>query len=600
MDKKLKKELKNFIFDNPSLKNGYSVNQILLLFGNYHIHYDSNYGLEELLDELICYKEFSISNPDVSNLDETISYISFAILDFNFQKMQYFIDEILNKFEILFNYLIDESIENDIVFTIYLDTNLSINQIKKMKDLLEKTLSKGILKNNVSFEIKTAKDIVNNSKNNIVHEKYVKSFIFKIDNHKNVLCSPESIDRASIVVNIHASSIHEIYQEKGANNGPLYYSNLRFHIKNKKIDSDLEKAITNNKDEFWFKNNGIVISCNGYEILDNNTIKINNFSFINGGQTTFIIGNYDFDSDNSSLDFFIMAKIIPILDTTFDNEFLERVSIATNKQKPIKEVDLISNSSQIKDIKHNMMNFKPCLYLNAKRGEILSDIKSKNKETENFTLEKIGTLITSFCLQMPGMAKNKKTVMWNEFKDLIFQYAFPNFIYISSYLIWKLNLLLKELSKKQDGKQYLTYYKTGKYFIIALIFFLLKYKSFQKEINEFFFDHTFLNSRNKLFSKDNIANFLDITNEKFNELKLRPISDCDDNIKELIQLIVYDVDSHFINSDYLDKDKSATFANYSKSDDSYYAILYSIKRKIDTQEKEREKYFTILSNIFDS
>lgn len=93
----------------------------------------------------------------------------------------------------------------------------------------------------------------------------------------------------SIIVNISARSLQNLYNRK--RNG-LLGLNLRYHIKDNKVDNAIELTIKNEPNNFWYKNNGILIICEDYEI-DGKVLKLENFSIVNGGQTTYKIGNIE-------------------------------------------------------------------------------------------------------------------------------------------------------------------------------------------------------------------------------------------------------------------------------------------------------------------
>lgn len=603
MDKELKKILDDFKNNNKVMLNHYTDDQIFLLFSNNQIFYENTNDIDELIEEFICDNEFTLLKfTDDEDLDQPVTHISYSFINFDFNSKNKFIEEFVTKLKIE-NFL-DEDINNIITMNIYLGSNLSDGKIKDLIELLSTNFKNKFLDYKVSFAIHNANDIIKTYNNIKQKENCVKEHIFKIDMSNNILNSPLCENIKSIIVNISAKSINKIYKEKGVDNGPLYYSNLRFYVKNKKIDEDLKNSIEKDKNLFWFKNNGIVIICDKYEILPNNEIKITNFSFINGGQTTFIIGNIGSSSDllDNKLDFYVLAKIISvenIKDELDKKNFMNSISIATNKQKPIKDVDLIANSPEIKEIQKNMSNFEPTLYLKIKRGSIPpQDIKKPiDKKIRIFQLSDLGTLISSFCLQMPGTAKNQKKIIWNDHKKFVFQYSKPNFLYISNYLSYEITLLKKELSKRISNKEILAIYKTGTYFIIAIIFFLLSYRFFSEDINSSF--NKEFASKTKIFSKDNILDFLNITDIKFNNLNMNTQSLAfKKNIDDLIERVVYEINDTFVNSDYFKQDASVTFANYCKSDDNYYEVIRHLKRKIDAIEKERQTIFAILDNVF--
>ena len=51
------------------------------------------------------------------------------------------------------------------------------------------------------------------------------------------------------------------------------------------VDTGIKRTLDKERENFWFLNNGIIIACTEYDI-DGDTIKLTDFSIVNGGQTT--------------------------------------------------------------------------------------------------------------------------------------------------------------------------------------------------------------------------------------------------------------------------------------------------------------------------
>jgi hypothetical protein len=206
----------------------------------------------------------------------------------------------------------------------------------------------------------------------------------------------------SLVVSISAKSLKEIYL-KYATKG-LFSSNLRYYVKSAKIDKDIKYSIISEPHNFWYFNNGIIITCSNYEI-NNKEIVLSDFSIVNGGQTTNLIGNTVFDED-----FPILCKVIlPQTDDEETNQdFLARVAETSNTQKPIKARDLIANRPEQRRLK---IQFKRIdVFLHVKRGEKIDRITYPAK-WQNASNDEVGQMLFSFVFQKPGSAKNSKSAM---------------------------------------------------------------------------------------------------------------------------------------------------------------------------------------------
>lgn len=199
-----------------------------------------------------------------------------------------------------------------------------------------------------------------------------------------------------IIVNIKANSLKRLYL-KYANEG-LFSYNLREHVLQKSVDSAIENTIKNEKDRFWFYNNGITIGCSDY-IIDGYKLKLYNFSIINGAQTTTKIGESKIiDKDN---DFALVCKIVKAdNDLRTESNFIMKISEASNSQKPIRPRDLKANSIEQKKLQLGAKNNSKPLAIEIKRG-VRPDNYSKVESWQRINNEYMGQLIACCILQKP-------------------------------------------------------------------------------------------------------------------------------------------------------------------------------------------------------
>ncbi|MBN3489930.1 AIPR family protein [Acholeplasma equirhinis] len=272
----------------------------------------------------------------------------------------------------------------------------------------------------LDFKFKSElKDVITNYKSqlstisyNIIFGEDVEEFIYEIDaptlyvkDGQLELMSDTSLihgEEKSLVTSISAKSLKNVFQ-KSANHG-LFASNLRYYVKSAKIDENIKYTIQEEPDKFWYFNNGITITCEDYWI-ERNIIHLINFSIVNGGQTTNLIGNTQFEED-----FPLLCKIIKPKYQNYDDNlmFLTKIAETSNTQKPIKTKDLIANRIDQHKLKRQMSDIG--IYLQIKRGEKIN--KSIYKEPwQNATNDELGQMIFSFVYQHPGLARNSKNKM---------------------------------------------------------------------------------------------------------------------------------------------------------------------------------------------
>lgn len=223
--------------------------------------------------------------------------------------------------------------------------------------------------------------------------------------HANNYLEYESKDSKGIMCNVLSTSIIRLYNNYAG--AGLFDLNIRRYIKNTLVDSGIKKTLDDNRENFWFLNNGIIIACEYFEI-DGDTVKLSKFSIVNGGQTTTLIGNY---KGTNTKEFYIPCKIVATKvdpkSTKSDSnaDFFTKIAEATNSQKPIYARDLKSNAPEMVQLYNWLKNEK--VYLEIKRG-----FKPKFKADYQIKNDELGQLILSFAFQRPGTSRSGKKVIF--------------------------------------------------------------------------------------------------------------------------------------------------------------------------------------------
>lgn len=122
-------------------------------------------------------------------------------------------------------------------------------------------------------------------------KEYVDEAVIKLDAPNNYMRFGAE---ESLIVNISAFSLKNLYEQYGYRG--LFAQNLRYYVKNAKIDGNIVESIQEHPENFWYYNNGVILICDDYRI-EENCILVRNFSIINGGQTTKLVGETEFAQD---------------------------------------------------------------------------------------------------------------------------------------------------------------------------------------------------------------------------------------------------------------------------------------------------------------
>ena len=279
-----------------------------------------------------------------------------------------------------------------------------------------------------------------------------------------------------IIVNITADSLKKLYIKQ--KNYGLFSYNLREHISQKNVDNAIDHTIRNDKDNFWYYNNGITIGCGDYQV-DGNKLKLYDFSIINGAQTTTKIGESKVVSPEH--DFALVCKIVKAdSDLNSESDFIMKISEASNSQKPIKPRDLKANSREQKKMQDKAANNEYPLAIEIKRGKKAPNYSSsKIQAWQRVNNEYLGQLIMACILQKPGTARSNKASLFTVEKTYNEVYRREhdyNVLYdivriANIYEEFKKNYFKSENVDSDD----IAICSNGKLIVLAVVFYLYKF-----------------------------------------------------------------------------------------------------------------------------
>lgn len=392
-------------------------------------------------------------------------------------------------------------------------------------------------------------------------------------------------EEKSLVTSISAKSLKDAYIKYGTKG--LFSSNLRYYVKSSKIDKSIKESIIFEPEKFWYFNNGLIITCEDYKIKSDK-IELINFSIVNGGQTTNLIGNTVFEKD-----FSVICKIIKNkYDDKKDNTiFLGKVAETSNTQKPIRSRDLISNRIEQKNLQDQFYEIN--IFLEIKRGQKI------NKELyperwQNAKNDEVGQMLFSTVYQHPGIARNSKSKMLeNEnYYNIIYRSNYNSILLLSlqhfkiGYNKWSRNVRKMSEDNNKVGLS-----RNGFLWFLAITGFLAKLyynKEFQSimKASEDYDDFT-TDKYKSIISQNDIGEIgIFKSPSLLSELK---------NIEPLLDMIYEEI---FLPSyqNFKKINPSIAYSNYTKNDTNYYrsvvpTIVNLYKYKLPSIIKTLENYF---------
>ena len=453
------------------------------------------------------------------------------------------------------------------------NATISVDRMNKIKEqiLLDESLE------NYNCQIFDQDDIIHQINSIKNPKRFVDEFSIKISKKDGVIKYGEN----GLLVNISSESIREMY-DRFKDRG-LFEQNFRYYIKNKKIDDNILKSLSDRREDFWFLNNGIIIGCKDYQ-YDNDNVKAYSFSIINGCQTATLIGNYS--GPNQNKDFYIPCKFVKSESGSSIEEFesfISEIAESSNSQKPISERDLKSNRPEQKQLKLKLSKDEPKIFLEIKRGE--KKVRTQNP-WQTIINDFYGQIVLSFFCQQPGTARSSKKRIFSD--DITYGKIFRRNSEKESIIdLLKLNQYFTEFleAKENSDKPYTTSTQeniasNGRLIIIAIVGFFVKYKRGLIDIKKIQNDDQW---------KINITND-NLTGNIFNK---NLSDDFHIILNSFFMSIILELESVY------NEDKYKTVSNFFKVDNFYFKdILHHFKNRfIDLEFKKIElnKYLEIFN-----
>ncbi len=399
-------------------------------------------------------KYYDKTKLDAGDIVAEISKINDTLNNLKNNKVTEYSEKLVSAYYSAVNQMEDQGEVRIYFFTTYQPKNSK--ERNKIDRLLRKDSSLLNLEINFGSDIEAQIDLCNSGRLYVDYDKLC------LDRKDNYLLYEDSV-----IVNISAQSLQDLYNRR--RNG-LLGMNLRFYIRQKVVDDGIDRTIKAEAKNFWYKNNGILIMCDDYNI-DGKELKLFNFSIVNGGQTTNRIGRIDIEDD-----FYLQCKVVKIKGKTLGERdtFTNSIAEATNAQKPIKKSDLKSNTPEQLRLKERL-KYNHVYYI-TKKGE-----KAPKQYGESYqvtTLEQVGKLSLAAVLQMPGSSRNNSQRMYNdEYYYSIFgleakEGVIADLLKIAYYYEKYLKNEIK--NKGYDEKTVLPMIKNGRTFQYACITLLCK------------------------------------------------------------------------------------------------------------------------------
>lgn len=266
------------------------------------------------------------------------------------------------------------------------------------------------------FEVDTA--------NNFIVNNFIENKVADQNNKlpRSILCNFSGYDLAKL---------NNKYSNTLVGRNVLYGQNLREGLnKASKTFFKMFDTINNEPELFLFYNNGITIISSDFDAKTESSkekITVNNFSIINGAQTTSTLGAFlkeaELNNETEKIEklkkVFVLTKIYEINKKLINHDMIsENIKIFSNTQTPLSSRDMVSiRKEQINLQKRLLEGEIPNIFVNIKKGVEIPSFP-KTFPHQRISNETLAQLALCGFYREPFTAKDRKNKIFdNDSKD---------------------------------------------------------------------------------------------------------------------------------------------------------------------------------------
>ncbi|HEY8337436.1 MAG TPA: AIPR family protein [Tardiphaga sp.] len=239
----------------------------------------------------------------------------------------------------------------------------------------------------------------------------------QFEHHQHIIADGSSVK--SLMGSVRVSDLYEFLRNSQNNfiDESLFHANVRGHLGiQNPVNGQIAATLRdNNRDFFFFLNNGITIVCDKYLYQSGGfPVTLHRPQIVNGRQTAETIFTVFRESPSEVRDVTAFVRIIE----TSAPSLIEEVSVATNSQSRIGARDLRANHPIAKKLGAGLKCHG--YHYVRKRGEI-----SERPPEKTIDALKAGQLILSYLKGLPEKAKTDTTSMFSDSFEDVFD---PNYV----------------------------------------------------------------------------------------------------------------------------------------------------------------------------
>jgi hypothetical protein len=263
----------------------------------------------------------------------------------------------------------------------------------------------------------------------------------------------------SFLVNMNSNELrkkYRLYKDK------LFSRNVRIYQEKYKPNKSIKGTLTNHPNNFWYFNNGITILTERITLKsDDQVIILKNPQIINGCQTVTTIG------ENKESDACLFIKIVEIEDDILNQNLIDGIIQANNRQTPVDERMLKSNHPLQVKIQKELEDRG--YYYERKEGQY-NEEKVKLKRINNLQLIKNIDIIKAkiSIVKSPNFSFSKEDDLFSTNFEDVFKSSNCWIDYLIPYLLWK---WIDRIGRGYNrGKARKNFHRISSWYILRIIY----------------------------------------------------------------------------------------------------------------------------------
>jgi len=272
-----------------------------------------------------------------------------------------------------------------------------------------------------------------------------------------------------------------------------FEDNVRVYLKQRsKINRSIKfTALSDDNHRFFYFNNGITITCDAFEYRKGRApvIELQNLQIVNGSQTVHALYEAFKEKPDNFEDIDLLIRIYE----TKNSELTTRIAEYTNSQNPVSSRDIRSIDFAQQKLESEFEALS--LFYERKRNQHSGQPKDKRIDAA-----KTGQVLFAFYNKMPAEAKNKKSLIFAEKYDDIFNDSINADKVLLAYRLFEKIEAKKNLAKAQLATVSQSQYEKEAY-ILHSSYYILYILSEMAEQRELALNYSNLETIWKLYPK---------------------------------------------------------------------------------------------------